>query len=138
MDSPHARALPVEVPFLTELGIEVTAFGDGRASLALDVERRHCNSLGNTHGGVVMTLLDVAMAVAARSFEGQGPGTNVTVEMSTSFMRASSGRVTAHGVCLHRTSTLAFCEAEVLDAEGRLCAKAKGTFKFWRKPVSAE
>ena len=65
-------------------------------------------------------------------------GATVTVEMSTSFMRASSGRVTAHGVCLHRTATLAFCEAEVRDADGALCAKAKGTFKFWRKPVSAE
>ena len=134
----HARALPVEVPFLSDLGVMVTEFGGGRAALALDVQRRHTNSLGNTHGGVVMTLLDVAMAMAARSHDDRGPGTNVTVEMSTSFMRASSGRVTAHGVCLHRTATLAFCEAEIRDADGALCAKAKGTFKFWRKPASAE
>jgi uncharacterized protein (TIGR00369 family) len=137
-DSAHARAFPIEVPFLTELGVQVVQFGGGRTELALHIERRHTNSLGATHGGVAMTLLDVAMAMAARSFDDRGPGTNVTVEMSTSFMRPSSGRVTAHGVCLHRTATLAFCEAEIRDAGGALCAKAKGTFKFWRKPVNAE
>lgn len=134
----HARAFPIEVPFLTDLGVEVLEFGGGRAALALQVQRRHTNSLGATHGGVAMTLLDVAMAMAARSYDDQGPGTNVTLEMAISFMRPSSGRVIAQGVCLHRTKTLAFCEAEILDADGQLCAKAKGTFKFWRKPVSAE
>ena len=134
----HARAFPIEVPFLTELGVQVLEFGGGRAGLALDVQRRHTNSLGATHGGVAMTLLDVAMAMAARSYDDRGPGTNVTLEMAISFMRPSSGRVTAHGVCLHRTKTMAFCEAEIHDAQGQLCAKAKGTFKFWRKPVNAE
>lgn len=136
--SAHARAFPIEVPFLTELGVEVLEFGSGRAGLALQVQHRHTNSLGATHGGVAMTLLDVAMAMAARSYDDRGPGTNVTLEMAISFMRPSSGRVTAHGVCLHRTKTMAFCEAEIHDAQGQLCAKAKGTFKFWRKPANAE
>ena len=134
----HARAFPVEVPFLTDLGVQVVEFGAGRAVLALEVLRRHTNSLGATHGGVAMTLLDVAMAMAARSFGDRAPGTNVTIEMSTSFMRPSSGRVTAHGVCLHRTATMAFCEAEIRDAQGELCAKAKGTFKYWRRAASAD
>lgn len=134
----QARAFPVEVPFLTDLGMQVLEFGQGRAVLALDVQRRHTNSLGATHGGVAMTMLDVAMAMAARSFGERGPGTNVTIEMSTSFMRPSSGRVTAHGQCLHRTATMAFCEAELRDARGELCAKAKGTFKYWRRAVSAD
>ena len=134
----HARAFPIEVPFLTDLGVEVLEFGGGRAALALDVQRRHTNRLGATHGGVAMTLLDVAMAMAARSYDDRGPGTNVTLEMAISFMRPSSGRVTAHGVCLHRTKTMAFCEAEIRGADGELCAKAKGTFKFWRKPANAE
>lgn len=134
----HARAFPVEVPFLTDLGIEVVEFGDGRTVLALAVQHRHTNSLGATHGGVAMTMLDVAMAMAARSFGERGPGTNVTVEMSTSFMRPSSGRIEVLGQCLHRTATLAFCEAELRDAQGALCAKAKGTFKYWRRAASAD
>lgn len=134
----HARALSIEVPFLRDLGVVVTEFGDGRAVLALDVLPRHTNSLGATHGGVAMTLLDVAMAMAARSFEDNGARAIVTIEMATSFMRPSSGRVYAHGVCVHRTASLAFCEAEVRDAQGRVCAKSKGTFKFWRKAASAE
>jgi hypothetical protein len=38
----------------------------------------------------------------------------------------------AIGKLLHRTSTMAFCEASVLNEEGALCAHATGTFKFLR------
>jgi acyl-coenzyme A thioesterase PaaI-like protein len=36
------------------------------------------------------------------------------------------------GTLLHRTSTLAFCEASVFDDGGHLCAHATGTFKYLR------
>jgi len=31
---------------------------------------------------------------------------------------------------LHRTATMAFTEGRILDAEGKLCAHASGTFKY--------
>jgi uncharacterized protein (TIGR00369 family) len=83
-----------------------------------------------------MTLLDVAMAHAARSVNakepGHGPGV-VTVEMKTSFMRPAEGRLCARAKLLHRSSTMAFCEGSVFDAGERLCAHATGTFKYLRK-----
>jgi acyl-coenzyme A thioesterase PaaI-like protein len=43
----------------------------------------------------------------------------------------------AHGRLLHRTATMAFTEGRVLDAQGRLCAHATGTFKYVpRLPVA--
>ena len=42
---------------------------DGRSKLQLEVLPEHLNGWGAVHGGVTMTALDVAMAVAARSLE---------------------------------------------------------------------
>jgi len=85
------------------------------------------------HGGVTMTLLDVAMAHAARSPGEDGVAERsgvVTIEMKTSFMRPGLGRLVATGRRLHRTVSFAFCEASVVDAEGQLLAHSTGTFKF--------
>ncbi|MCU0814829.1 MAG: PaaI family thioesterase, partial [Burkholderiaceae bacterium] len=85
--------------------------------------------------GVVMTLLDVAMAVAARSVQRHGaePGHGVaTVEMKTSFMQPAEGELRAHGRLIHRTATLAFCEGWLADDHGHRCAHASGTFKYLR------
>jgi uncharacterized protein (TIGR00369 family) len=54
----------------------------------------------------------------------------VTIEMKTSFMRAAKGPLLAKGQLLHRTATMAFTEGRIVDAEGKLCAHATGTFKF--------
>jgi len=56
----------------------------------------------------------------------------VTVEMKTSFMRPAEGRLRATGVLLHRTATLAFCEATLFDPADCACARASGTFKYLR------
>ena len=80
-----------------------------------------------------MTVLDVAMAIAARSLEPEGEGV-VTVEMKCSFMQAGppTGRLLATGTCVHRSTTMAFCESEVRDEANRLLARAMGTFKYLR------
>jgi uncharacterized protein (TIGR00369 family) len=102
----------------------------------VDLESAHLNSWEVAHGGVLMTMLDVAMAHAARSTNAKepdhGPGV-VTVEMKTSFMRPAEGRLTAKGVLLHRSTTMAFCEGSVFNEEHQLCAHATGTFKYLRR-----
>ncbi len=57
----------------------------------------------------------------------------VTIEMKTSFMQAARGKLKAQGRLIHRTATLAFTEATIFDAEGRVCAHATGTFKYVRR-----
>jgi uncharacterized protein (TIGR00369 family) len=78
-----------------------------------------------------MTLLDVTMATAARSV---APEMGVvTIEMKTSFMQAAQGPLVAQGRLIHRTATMAFTEATVFDAKGRVCTHATGTFKYVRR-----
>ncbi|MCG3188675.1 MAG: hypothetical protein LKCHEGNO_00800 [Burkholderiaceae bacterium] len=127
-------AFPYRIPFVEELGLELHSVGDGRAELRVDLAEAHLNSWEVAHGGVLMTMLDVAMAQAARSahrHDSAGPSV-ATIEMKTSFVRPAEGELRALGKLLHRTSTLAFCEASVLDGEARLCAHATGTFKYLR------
>ncbi len=129
----QATAFRHNVPFVTELGIEFISAANGRASVALHLEPRHLNSWAVAHGGVLMTLLDVAMAVAGRSLD-PGAGAGVTVEMKTSFLQPgkAGARLTATGHAFHRSTTMAFCDGEVRDANDRLIAKAMGTFKYHR------
>jgi uncharacterized protein (TIGR00369 family) len=127
---------PLHIAFVEQLGLELRRFDDGHAELQLLLKPGHLNSWQVAHGGVLMTMLDVAMAHAARSANAKepdhGPGV-VTVEMKTSFMRPAEGRLTAKGVLLHRSTTMAFCEGSVFDEGQQLCAHATGTFKYLRK-----
>jgi uncharacterized protein (TIGR00369 family) len=120
------------IPFMRDLGARLVRAEGGEAELSLELQDRHMNSWGVGHGGVVMALLDVAMARAGRSLEEGAPGT-VTVEMKTSFFAPARGRVRAVGRVLHRSITMAYCEAELYAGDGTLAAKALGTFKFLRR-----
>ena len=126
---------PHRIPFVEELGLELHSVGDGKAEMRVDLAEAHLNSWQVAHGGVLMTMLDVAMAQAARSahrHDGVSGPSVATIEMKTSFVRPAEGELRALGKLLHRTATLAFCEASVIDAEGHLCAHATGTFKYLR------
>lgn len=129
------------IPFIKDLGIEFIAAGEGRSHIELEVEGRHLNSWNVVHGGVLMSLLDVAMAVAGRSLDPEAGG-GVTVEMKTSFLQPATprGRLVARGQCVHRTSTMAFCEGEIRDQRDRLVARSSGTFKYLkqRPPTPAD
>lgn len=128
---------PLHIPFVQAMGFELMQMQGGEAEIALTLRPDQHNSLSMAHGGVMMTLLDVAMAHAARSADAttdadantSGRGV-VTIEMKTSFMRPGTGRLTARARVLTRTIALAFCEASLFDEAGALIAHATGSFKY--------
>jgi uncharacterized protein (TIGR00369 family) len=130
---PHETlSFGTDIPFVTLLGFELVLFEGGRSEVHLPKNPEHLNSFAVTHGGVLMTLLDVTMASAARSVS---PALGVvTIEMKTSFMRpaiqSDKGPLVAKGELMHRTATMAFTQASVFDGRGHLCAHATGTFKY--------
>ena len=88
------------------------------------------------HGGVIATLLDVAMATAGRSLYPEGGV--VTVSMTTNFLSSpKEGRVVARGKVQKAGRSLVYCEGEVLDAKGTLVATGIGTFMVRRVSPSA-
>jgi uncharacterized protein (TIGR00369 family) len=127
----QALKFGVEIPFVHHLGFELMLFEDGHSQINYDPKPEHLNSFSVVHGGASMTLLDVTMAVAARSVA-QEMGV-VTIEMKTSFMRAAKGPLIAKGKLIHRTATMAFTEASIFDGEGKICSHATGTFKYVKR-----
>ena len=124
----------VEIPFVTHLGFSLEKFDNGASALTYTPRPEHLNSFAVTHGGAIMSLMDVTMAAAARSVQ-KDMGV-VTIEMKTSFMQPAPGdgsQLTATGRLIHRTATLAFTEATLYDAQGRVCSHATGTFKYVKR-----
>ncbi len=119
------------VPFVEELGVEFISAAEGVARIALNLEPRHLNSWAVAHGGVLMTMLDVVMAVAGRTFFPDGGG-GVTIEMKTTFLQPAqeNSRLEATGRAYHRSRSMAFCEGEIRDQDDRLIAKSSGIFKY--------
>ena len=127
-----SKALGRRIPFASHLGIRLVAHGGGRATIEVDLVQELTNSFGSAHGGVIMTLLDIAMAMAARSVDPKAVGA-ITVEMKTSFIATCKGRLIADGHCVHSGKSVSFCEGEAHDAEGRVVARASGTFMVRRQ-----
>jgi uncharacterized protein (TIGR00369 family) len=123
----------VTIPFVKHLGFELQRFEQGQSQIDFEARPEHLNSFSVTHGGALMTLLDVTMAAAARSVQPE-MGV-VTIEMKTSFMQPARGKLSGKGRLMHRTASMAFTEATVYDGEGKACAHATGTFKYVKRAI---
>ena len=118
------------VPFVDHLGVKIDHMEPGKAILSLEPRPEHYNSWGGVHGGVIMTLLDIAMAIAGRSYDPVNLS-GVTVDMSSSFISPGKGKQIASGRVVAQSTSLWRCEAEIHNASNNaLVARAIGTFKF--------
>lgn len=105
------------------------ALGEGRwcASLALDA--RHANVGGVCHGGVLMSLADVAMGAA--SFEAGGGHPCATIQMDAHFLAAArpGQRLVALATQLRKVRQLSFMRCEIWEGV-RQVLRASGTWKY--------
>ena len=125
--APDHRFFGVHVPFLAWLDVRSVRMTEGEVELEVDLRPELMNSLDAAHGGVICTLVDIAMAAAARS---DSPESRVvTVDMSVQFLSPGTGTLKAVGRARKVTRSLAFCEAEITDASGGLVARGTGVFK---------
>lgn len=112
------------------LGMEIVERGDGRSVLTCTATREYGFPTASgqvIHGGMVTTLLDSAMGAACWSTLQPGE-VFLTADLRVEFYRATRpGPLTARGVVVKRTSRLAFCSAELFDAEERLLASSRCT-----------
>jgi uncharacterized protein (TIGR00369 family) len=116
-----------DIPFATMCGVEALGFEDGRTRLRLALRPEHGNNLGIAHGGVICTLLDIAMGTAARCTIGTPV---MTLDMQASFIGPGRGVLLAEGRVLRAGRSILFCEADITGEDtGELIAKASGVFK---------
>ena len=93
--------------------------------------KRHCNSIGLIHGGMLAAFLDGVLASAAAR---GGGGTPITVHLSIDFldMGRAGDWVMGEASLTRATSDLAFVEGRAHIA-GRSLARATGVFKLMRR-----
>jgi acyl-CoA thioesterase len=125
----YTREYQKKIPFLSHLKILTEELGQGSAKLSLPVEKHLTNSMGTVHGGVIMSLLDIALCTAARTLHAGSIGA-ITIDMSTSFIDGASGaRLLAEARVLKDGRTMSFVEAEARNEDGTLVAKAIATVR---------
>jgi uncharacterized protein (TIGR00369 family) len=123
------REYQKRIPFLMHLGIVTEELGEGRARLSIPVDTQLTNSMGTVHGGVIMSLLDVALCTAARTLHPDSIGA-ITIDMSTSFIGGGSGgMLLAEARVMKDGRSMSFVEAEAKNLDGSLVAKAIATVR---------
>lgn len=97
------------------LGIEVLETRDGYAKLSLEINKKHVNSHGFTHGGVLFSLADCAFAEAVNF----GDKKAVAVQVSINYLRPTvEGDVLiAEATTVSDGRTLALCSVAVKKKE---------------------
>jgi uncharacterized protein (TIGR00369 family) len=115
-------------PFHRWAGMELVSVGDGRSELAMDLLPQHFNPQGIVHGGIISALADTAIGLALRAK--LRPGfTHRTAQLNVHFLAKGEGnRLVGRGVAVHLGTKMGYGEAEVLDGQGRLLARATATF----------
>jgi uncharacterized protein (TIGR00369 family) len=114
--------------FIELIGPVYARSDDGGLVLGMRITEKHANVRGFTHGGVLMTLADIALGYTM-SFSQDPPITLATASMATDFADAAQigDWVEARADIQRIGSTLAFANA-YLTVGGKRIARASGVF----------
>ena len=108
------------------LDIRLVSAEDGLVSLEASPDVNVYNPLGTVHGGFVATMLDFACGYAVLSKLAPGQSFT-TIELKISYHRAvtrDTGTVRAEGRVITAGRRVAFTEARLVDASGKVHATA--------------
>ena len=127
-DAPHGDD---RAPFLELIRLRLVEAGEGRARTELVVGPEHLRTLGLLHGGVMATLLDTTLGMAAGSVAPAGHDV-VTVQLNLHFIRPvwEGEALVGVGQVQHAGRRTAVATGEARTAAGVLAAAGSGTFMF--------
>ncbi len=124
-----ASGLDMFIPFAEKLGVRLLHRRSGDVGLELVLLEEHMNSWQMAHGGVIMSVLDIAMGMSAKTLDENSTGA-ATVELKTNFLRAATGKIVARAFGQRAGRSLVFVEGELRNEADDLLARATGTFKL--------
>jgi uncharacterized protein (TIGR00369 family) len=109
--------------------ISFAPLGENRWCLTVVLDQRHVNVGGVCHGGMLLSLADVAMG--ASTFTAGGGHPCATIQMDGHFLAAAKAgqRLIAVATQLRKVRELSFMQCEIW-AEGRQVMRASGTWKY--------
>jgi uncharacterized protein (TIGR00369 family) len=118
--------------------LQFAPMGGDRWCASVVLEDRHLNNGGVCHGGMLLTLADVAMGAATYAAGGEHPC--ATIQLESHFIAAAKPcqRLVAVATQLRRTRELSFMQCEIWGG-GRRVMRASGIWKYLssRAPAAA-
>jgi uncharacterized protein (TIGR00369 family) len=125
MERFNRRKPPTGVLFKSNI-LEVRS-KDGFVRMSYDIGPDFCNPSGAVQGGIIAAMLDDTAAFACIVKAGE-PIYVASLELKTSFFAAAKqGILYAEAHCIKLGRTVAFMEASLMDADGKLLAKMSTT-----------
>ncbi|HZP38855.1 MAG TPA: PaaI family thioesterase [Methylomirabilota bacterium] len=127
----RVRARARDNSFWRYLGVEVLEAVEGRVRLLVRARAELRNGPGApVHGGVFSALVDMAVggALATMHEASAGGVGQVTLDLNVSFIGAGTGDVYAEGRIIRRGRAVAFGEASITDAAGKILAVGRATY----------
>ena len=119
---------PAQAEFTREMGIEYVGMTDGAYVIDLELGPKHMSRAMRAHGGVLFTLLDTALGRSVLDALPEGRGC-ATVEIKVNYFRpVQGGRIRARGRLRELTRSLAYADGDIVNEEGKVLARASGTF----------
>lgn len=113
--------------WMETLGARISESEPGRVVLELEAGPQHRHGEGVVQGGVITQIADAAMGITLATLQEDGLW-NTTIELKINFIRpVISGRLRAIGRVVEIKQSLMFGEADVLDDQDRLVARASST-----------
>ncbi|HEV7193557.1 MAG TPA: PaaI family thioesterase [Jatrophihabitantaceae bacterium] len=129
----HLRAIRDGVlappPMAAHFGFRIVEVANGDVSFVCQPDESAYNPIGLVHGGLVCTLLDSVLGCAVQSTLPPGVG-YTSIELKVSYLRpvgSDGGELRARGWVTKPGRRVAFAEADVHDAQGKIVATASGT-----------
>lgn len=114
--------------FIQRLGCDDIGMQGDAYTVELELDERHMSIADRAHGGVFFSLLDTALGRSILHHLPEGRGC-ATVEMKVNYFRPiQRGRIRACGVMKELTRNLAYAEGDIRNADGKVLARASGTF----------
>jgi uncharacterized protein (TIGR00369 family) len=109
------------------LGVKDESAQDGRAQLRFTATDEHLNPAGTVHGGVLATLVDTAMGLAARSRIGD-EDVPATTQLTIAYLAAAqAGDLVITAAVRKRGAHLLLCDADI-DQDDTTIVHAVATF----------
>jgi uncharacterized protein (TIGR00369 family) len=109
------------------VGARVAEVEEGRGVVELNANAAHRHEGGVVQGGIIAQIADAAMAITLMTLQPPGES-NATIELKINYVRpVVEGLLRATGRVVEMKKSLLFAEADVVDADGKLVARASST-----------
>ena len=118
---------------LKSMGISLAYLGPGECGLKMKVSPEYINTVGVQHGGITCAIADTAMGFAVQTL-----GvfcTTLDLHINYCAPLFLGAELTAVGKVVHAGKTSVVTDADLFDSNGKLVAKAGGTFFVTRPSV---